>query len=76
MRIEIVGIDLPLARISDVVRAVAKELNAEARWDGKTFHIITKPEAISVPAQAKISTLQGLHPVRTSPSLSKNEDKR
>jgi hypothetical protein len=37
MHIEIVGADLPLAEITQVVRHMAEELGWEAHWDGEKF---------------------------------------
>ena len=39
MEIEVVGVDLPLAEVSRIVRRMAEELECEAHWDGKVFRL-------------------------------------
>lgn len=45
MDIEVVGVDLPLADVSRIVRRIAAELDCEAHWDGKVFRIRDQKEA-------------------------------
>jgi hypothetical protein len=45
MKIEVVGVDLPLAEVSRIVRRMAEELGCDARWDGRKFFVSDPKEA-------------------------------